>query len=533
MIQTPLTDKHPRVWAVRGIIGQCALTIALLMAALSVCAQEAFGTTTLQDGPYLWAMSDGDWVARWVEGDTAAPRIREQTLAIGQSVEVPAVGLAPAFRVPLRGRDPIAPDKVALPKDVPLFVVADTHGQFLIFVQLLRKHGVIDEALRWSYGRGHLAILGDVFDRGPNHTEILWLIYKLEAEAAQAGGGVHFVLGNHEQLVMLGDELDQHRKYRHVFQALKLPGHAWLWDETTFLGRWLRTKASVLKLGDYLLVHGGISRKLVERAPTIAQMNQVVRDVLAQTAPAATGEERPPLLGRDPKASDADREMAQFVLARTGPLWYRGYFNDEATAEDLARACKLYGVKSILVGHTIVDRITPMYDGRAIAVQVYPGYAAARDGSPIAEAVRIEQGRMYRAKVDGFSEPLQPALQRILREAIAAEGVAGAQRTYQRLKRRGLAGYEVDEERINAQGHEYLEKGKTAEALLLFKVNAEHFPSSWNVYDSLGEAYEKNGQREQAIASYRKSLTLGPKNKHAAARLAELAKSADAAHSRP
>lgn len=507
-----------------GGLTKCATAIILLMLALAACAQEAFGTSALQDGPYLWARDNGEWVAHWIEGDTTAPLIREQMITVGQSIEVPAVGLAPAFRVPLRDPDAIAPDVVDLPEDVPLFVVADTHGQFLIFVQLLRKHGVIDEALRWSYGRGHLAILGDVFDRGPNHTEILWLIYKLEAEAAQAGGGVHLVLGNHEQLVMLGDEADQHRKYRHVVRALKLPGHAWLWDETTLLGRWLRTKASVLKLGDYLLMHGGISRELVDRAPTIVEMNQVVRDALTQTAPSAMGQKERPLLGRNPDASETDRETAKFMLGRTGPLWYRGYFNDEARAEDLARACRLYGVKSILVGHTIVDRITPMYDGRAIAVQVYPGYAKTPDGSPIAEALRIQHGRMYRAKVDGYEEPLKPALQRALREAIAADGTAAAQRAYGRWKRKGLGEYEIDEVRINTQGYEYLENGKTAEALLLFRVNAEQFPNSWNVYDSLGEAHEKNGQRELAVANYRKSLALEPRNKHAAGRLAELQK---------
>ena len=53
---------------------------------------------------------------------------------------------------------------------------------------MLQAHRVVDATLRWSFGKGQLLILGDVFDRGPNHTEILWLLYKLEAEAAKAGG---------------------------------------------------------------------------------------------------------------------------------------------------------------------------------------------------------------------------------------------------------------------------------------------------------------------------------------------------------
>lgn len=509
--------------ALRNWVGRSVLGMVLSMAALAVSAQTPVGSNALQDGPYVFATPSGGWIARWIDGDTAAPRIREQTVAIGQSIEVPAVGLAPAFRVPLRAPDPVAPDTVPLPANVPLFVVADTHGQFLIFVQLLRKHGVIDQDLRWSYGKGHLAVLGDVFDRGPSHTEILWLIYKLEAEAVQAGGAVHFVLGNHESLLMLGDESTLHRKYFTVRDAMKVPSYAWLWDDSTLLGRWLRRKASVLKLGDYLLLHGGISRDVVERRLSLAQMNQVIRDVVNHTAPSISGQPSPPLLGRNPSATDADRELAKFVTGRTGPQWYRGYFNDEARVQELARACALYGVKSILVGHTIVDSITPMYDGRAIAVQVYPGYVPTPDGTPIDEALRIERGRLFRAKVDGYSEPLKPyALQRALREAIAADGVSGAERAYTRWKAKGLADYEIDEGRINTLGYEYLEQGKTAEALLLFKANAEQFPDSWNVYDSLAEAYAKDGQREQAIAHYRKVLVLDPGNRSAVKQLAAL-----------
>ena len=38
--------------------------------------------------------------------------------------------------------------------------------------------------------------------------------------------------------------------------------------------------------------------------------------------------------------------------------------------------------------------------------------------------------------------------------------------------------------------------------------------SPWNVYDSLGEAYKKTGQKDLAIANYEKSLQLNPKNQN-------------------
>ena len=67
-------------------------------------------------------------------------------------------------------------------------------------------------------------MLGDVFDRGPNHLEILWLLYQLEAEAARAGGGVHLVLGNHEAMVLNGDLRYLNAKYADTARVLGKSG---------------------------------------------------------------------------------------------------------------------------------------------------------------------------------------------------------------------------------------------------------------------------------------------------------------------
>ena len=178
--------------------------------------------------------------------------------------------------------------------------MADTHGEFEIAAQLLQRHGVIDEKLRWSFGKGHLAVLGDVFDRGPNHTELLWLFYKLEGEAARAGGGVHLAIGNHEAMVLNGDDRYLNPKYPRVATLLGVERHAMLWNEQSLLGQWLRSKAAVFRLGDYLCLHGGVSRELVDRGLTLSQVNQTVRAAL-------TAQPGPP------------GEQAQFVMGESGP----------------------------------------------------------------------------------------------------------------------------------------------------------------------------------------------------------------------
>ena len=64
--------------------------------------------------------------------------------------------------------------------------------------------------------------------------------------------------------------------------------------------------------------------------------------------------------------------------------------------------------------------------------------------------------------------------------------------------------------------------GRLAEARTILRWNVELFPESANVYDSLGEADVKAGDRAAALANYAKSLELDPKNKNAGKFLAEI-----------
>ena len=59
------------------------------------------------------------------------------------------------------------------------------------------------------------------------------------------------------------------------------------------------------------------------------------------------------------------------------------------------------------------------------------------------------------------------------------------------------------------------DKQKVKEAIEIFKLNVGTYPQSANAYDSLGEAYLINGDTESAIANYKKSLELDPRNTNA------------------
>jgi CubicO group peptidase (beta-lactamase class C family) len=93
---------------------------------------------------------------------------------------------------------------------------------------------------------------------------------------------------------------------------------------------------------------------------------------------------------------------------------------------------------------------------------------------------------------------------------------------YRTIKRERPDSPAVEEARLNQIGYTLLRDNKIAESIAVFKLNVELYPKSANVYDSLGEAYAANGEKELAIANYRKSLELDDRNPGAKAMLKKL-----------
>lgn len=68
------------------------------------------------------------------------------------------------------------------------------------------------------------------------------------------------------------------------------------------------------------------------------------------------------------------------------------------------------------------------------------------------------------------------------------------------------------EDFVNNRAYRQLRAGNIDIALDLFLQNVKNHPSSWNAYDSLGEAFMKKGDKKSAIENYKKSLQLNPDN---------------------
>lgn len=58
---------------------------------------------------------------------------------------------------------------------------------------------------------------------------------------------------------------------------------------------------------------------------------------------------------------------------------------------------------------------------------------------------------------------------------------------------------------INAYGYQLLGQQKIDEAIAMFAKNVKDHPDSWNVYDSLAEAYARKGDKRLAIANYERA----------------------------
>ena len=109
-----------------------------------------------------------------------------------------------------------------------------------------------------------------------------------------------------------------------------------------------------------------------------------------------------------------------------------------------------------------------------------------------------------------------------LSATIASSGIDAAVKQYKDLKATAPATYNFDESELNALGYQLIRSNKLPQAVAILQLNVEAFPQSANVYDSLGEAYMDAGNKPQAIANYRKSLELNPKNRGAVVMLQRL-----------
>ena len=99
--------------------------------------------------------------------------------------------------------------------------------------------------------------------------------------AENNGGKVHFILGNHEFMVMQNDLRYINKKYWLTSKLLNTPYNE-LYGKETVLGRWLRSKPTVLKIDDNLFLHAGISEEFISSDFDLEETNKQMRQSLIE-----------------------------------------------------------------------------------------------------------------------------------------------------------------------------------------------------------------------------------------------------------
>lgn len=246
-----------------------------------------------------------------------------------------------------------------------LLVISDPHGDLDSFLSVLRGNGVINDNYEWTYGTNGLMIVGDIFDRGQDVLPVLWLIYKLKQEAHEAGGKLHFVLGNHESRVLGNDLGFAAEKYEKIAAHFGIE-YASLFGSNSELGRWVANSNTIEIIGDTLFVHGGLSENFYKGNYDVSYVNEQISNAIFL----------------DYEARDRYSDHSEFLFSSTrsykggsGPMWYRGVFGPNGidhplTDEVLDGLLNRYNVKRIVVGHTELDEISFFRDGKIVGVKV-------------------------------------------------------------------------------------------------------------------------------------------------------------------
>ncbi len=283
----------------------------------------------------------------------------------------------------------ITPERSEFQSVDSVFVFGDIHGNYSKFVTVMKNSGIINEDMNWEWGKGHLVLIGDVFDKGNHVTELLWLIKLLQHQAEKAGGKVHLLLGNHEVMNLQGDNRYISDEYFFLSEKAGF-SYTGLFDSSHELGRWLHSLNTVVVINDMLFVHAGISPELLALQLGPAELNKLMRNYLS----------------KDQDSINQEDSIYSLILGEKGPLWYRGYLMDTNTTEGIShRAVKetlnFYQVNKIIYGHTADKNFRTGFNNSTICVDV-----SVNAGEKGEHALLVKEGKFFKVYADGESRPL-------------------------------------------------------------------------------------------------------------------------------
>jgi len=322
-----------------------------------------------------------------------------------------------------------------------IVAIADIHGAGDALVGILQAAGLIDAQKHWSGGAATFVQTGDYLDRGADVRQIMDLLMALEDEARKAGGRAEILMGNHEAMNILrelrdtspaalatfADDRSEDRRgkaYDGYTSAVKRTGtdqlarDQWMTAHPPGFveymdalgprgkyGKWLRDRKVVLKLGDTIFMHAGLSPEINGSVDDVNRdVAQVIRtwdettemmarqgviqpfftlketlaaaDAELQRIAAALKQGREPGEGVTTEYVNHLNELTKIgaspLLAPNGPLWFRGLAQWTSPDNDavVASLAQRFGVKRFVIGHTpqLPGKIAPHFGGMVFPI---------------------------------------------------------------------------------------------------------------------------------------------------------------------
>lgn len=345
-----------------------------------------------KEGPYVFYTNDSTISVNYIRGN------KKEGFYLDKTIHSISDTISAYCHFPLENYDfqfhvnPVIESTKAVYNDnAPILAISDIESGFRTFRDFLIQNKVIDTKLNWTFGNGHLVLVGDFVDRGFSTTQVLWFCYMLEQRAKALGGMVHFIIGNHELYNLQGKYESASYKYSGVASVLGKQQHN-LYDDNSFLGRWLTSKNTFESINGVLFTHGGIHPDIAKHNISISEVNQHYRNTY-----------RKPYF---PKTNQSSPEQL-ITHNRKGLCFFRGYFKDTLSQEEVALGIHHFNGTSVVVGHTIQWHVSKNYKGLVYGIDVkHPKDYEKNWPQKSSEGLLIKDHKFYRVYDTGEIEEL-------------------------------------------------------------------------------------------------------------------------------
>lgn len=338
------------------------------------------------EGPYVFYKNDSTLNVNYVKGNKKDGfYVDKKEYSVNSEISTTSYFQIDSTSFEFKIKSDIKIPKTTYNDENPIVAISDIEGGYKAFRDFLINSEVIDTNLNWTFGKGHLVLVGDFVDRGWSVTQVLWFIYKLEQDATEQGGFVHFIIGNHELKNLQGNYKATAEKYLGVANILgKVQSE--FYNTNSFLGKWVSSKNALELINGNLFAHGGIHPDVADSKLTLDEINQVIQSNYYT-----------------PYYPKKEKTIEQLLTStKTGICWYRGYFKDDLTQEQVDRGLNKFKAKSIIVGHTLQSKVKKTYNGKVIGIDVHhPKDYHKNWPNGKSEGLLIENDKYYRVFSDG------------------------------------------------------------------------------------------------------------------------------------